>query len=391
MNICSKLFSFFVCILLLCVQHAHAKNAANEVLDINNDTIVCDSLKYANATKKLNELKSNNKKKEGIVKEQGSFYEKFLDVFTIEHMLTKKRPVLSPRDSSRFAEFTQLRQNAKGKEALPKKNVQGKQSVDKVIMPDNKKDGDNGNKERKIEECKKYIQEARIDSAKAEKKLKKAKDKKNKYDIEKCKGELENAKKAIANYSKELDKFRPKKKTVCIDSLTNENLKQEEKRSRELDRKIELLEWANGKTDTIIYNKYILNTLKAEYNKHKIIECRNIVDYFVKHYEKYAVLIKGSGILRNLIENYEKYRIEMLEFLKGRKDFYSANGYKLKYINARSEFNTKEYYSIYQNRKNKPSIYHINNVLEDWEKAIDKNEITEEKMNELIERLEPRP
>lgn len=372
MNICSKLFSFFVCILLLCVQYAHAKNVANEVLDIKKDTIVCDSLKYANATKKLNELKSKNKKKEGIVKEQGSFYEKFPEVFTIEHMLTKKRSVLSPRDSSRFAEFTQLRQNAKGKEALSKKNVQGKQSVDKVIMPDNKKDGDNGNKERKREECKKYIQEARIDSAKAEKKLKKAK-------------------KAIANYSKELDKFRPKKKTVCIDSLTNENLKQEEKRSRELDRKIELLEWANGKTDTIIYNKYILNTLKAEYNKHKIIECRNIVDYFVKHYEKYAVLIKERVILRNLIENYEKYRIEMLEFLKGRKDHYSANGYKLKNINARSEFNTKEYYSIYQNRKNKPSIYHINNVLEDWEKAIDKNEITEEKMNELIERLEPRP
>lgn len=391
MNICSKLYSFFVCILLLCVQSAHAKNVANEVLDINNDTIVCDSLKYANATKKLNELKSKNKKKEGIVKKQESFYEKFPEVFTIEHMLTKKRPVLSPRDSSRFAEFTQLRQNAKDKEALPMKSVQNKQSVDKVIMPDNKKDGDNGNKERKIEECKKYIQEARTDSAKAEKNLKKAKDKKNKYDIEKCKGELENAKKAIANYSRELDKLRPNKKTVCIDSLTNENLKQEEKRSQGLDRKIELLEWANGKTDTIIFNKYILSTLNAVDYRPDVTETQEIVDYFMRNYEDYAVLIKERVLHRKRVENYERYRIEMLEFLKGCKGFYSANGYELKYINARNGFNTKEYYSIYQNRKNKPSIYHINNVLEDWEKAIDKNEITEEKMNELIERLEPRP
>ena len=372
MNICSKLYSFFVCILLLCVQSAHAKNVANEVLDINNDTIVCDSLKYANATKKLNELKSKNKEKEGIVKKQESFYEKFPEVFTIEHMLTKKRPVLSPRDSSRFAEFTQLRQNAKDKEALPMKSVKNKQSVDKALMSDNKKDGDNEDKEGKMEECKKHIQEARIDSAKAEKKLKKAK-------------------KAIANYSRELDKLRPKKKTICIDSLTNENLKQEEKRSQGLDRKIELLEWANGKTDTIIFNKYILSTLNAVDYRPDVTETQEIVDYFMRNYEDYAVLIKERVLHRKRVENYERYRIEILEFLKGRKDFYSANGYKLKYINARSEFNTKEYYSIYQNRKNKPSIYHINNVLEDWEKAIDKNEITEEKMNELIERLEPRP
>ena len=111
----------------------------------------------------------------------------------------------------------------------------------------------------------------------------------------------------------------------------------------------------------------------------------------MRNYEDYAVLIKERVLHRKRVENYERYRIEMLEFLKGCKGFYSANGYELKYINARNGFNTKEYYSIYQNRKNKPSIYHINNVLEDWEKAIDKNEITEEKMNELIERLEPRP
>ena len=129
MNICNKLFGLLGCVMFFYIQCTHAKNATVEVLDIKYDTIVCDSLKNANATKKLNELKSKNKRKEGIVKKQESFYEKFPEVFTIEHMLTKKRPVLSPRDSSRFAELTQLRQNAKDKEALPKKNVQSKQSV----------------------------------------------------------------------------------------------------------------------------------------------------------------------------------------------------------------------------------------------------------------------
>lgn len=389
MNICNKLFGLLGCVMFFYIQCTHAKNATVEVFDIKYDTIVCDSLKNANATKKLNELKSKNKKKEGIVKKQESFYEKFPEVFTIEHMLTKKRPVLSPRDSSRFAEFTQLRQNAKDKEALPKKNVQSKQSVVKTIIPDNKKDGDNGDEERKKEECKK----ART-SANAEKKLKKTKDKKNKYDIEKYKGEPGNTKKAIANYSKESDKLSPKKKTVCIDSLTNESLKQEEKHSRELDRKIELLEWANGKTDTIIFKKYIFKTLREPYNEDVKNACKTIIDFFVENYNNYAIGTKKyKEIYMPMIDKYDRYREEVLTYLNNRKVSYQKYNYDMKYINPRKGFNETEYYKFYKDRNVDPwqSIEYLDFVLEDWEKAIDRNEITEEKMNELIERLEPRP
>ena len=94
-----------------------------------------------------------------------------------------------------------------------------------------------------------------------------------------------------------------------------------------------------------------------------------------------------------MIDKYDRSREEVLTYLNNRKVSYQKYNYDMKYINPRKGFNETEYYKLYKNRNVDPwqSIEYLDFVLEDWEKAIDKNEITEEKMNELIERLEPRP